>query len=289
MQPLIGDDHRTLDTWPIEATVMVLTHNSAKTLGSALESVRDFAEIIVCDGRSTDATRVIAEQHGATLLEQDSAHLANDGRLLDYGGVRHQVVRSASQPWIFHLDADEIATPELTASIAAISRSESEVVAYRCGARHVVRDVAIRSAANYPMSFMRVFRRESVTGYHGPINEHPIFEDDAEIARIEAEFLIPMPPLRTVLRKWVRYQRIIARDGYGAAGNDSLGKLREDVRVVKWLAWRIWKTHREEPGPHMPLRYDLARVGFHLASSCTGFVSRMLGWIIPASQQGSSS
>ncbi|MDW3178957.1 MAG: glycosyltransferase [Acidimicrobiia bacterium] len=274
---------------PIEATVMVLTHNSAATLDSALESVSDFAEIIVCDGASSDATRDIAIQHGATLLEQDSAYTDDDGRLLDYGGVRHQVVQSATKPWIFHLDADEIATPELTEAIAGLDEAECSAVAFRCSARHLVGNVPIRSAANYPMLFTRVFHRESVTGYHGPINEHPMFNDDAEVADIAGEFLIPLPPLRTVLRKWVRYQRIIARDSYADAVTDPITQFRQDLRVTRWLAWRIWKTHRVEPGPHMPMRYDLSRVGFHLASSCTGLTCRVAARLFSSVPSGTAS
>ena len=44
----------------ILCTVAVLTKNSAETLARALESAKEFAEIIVCDGGSTDRTLDIA-------------------------------------------------------------------------------------------------------------------------------------------------------------------------------------------------------------------------------------
>jgi len=258
---------------------MVLTRNSAATLDQALNSVKTFAEIIVCDGHSTDATLDIAREHGAVVITQDPKFIDAHGRLFDFAGARHQVVNRATKPWIFHLDADEIATPALTMAIANIDDA-APASAYRCGARHIVDGTPIRSAANYPMTFLRVFRRDDVTGYSGPINEHPEFDDDAIIERIDGEFLMPMPPLRRVLRKWARYQRIVATNAFSSGNSDSAPSatelLRSELRVTKWLAWRIWKTHSCEEGPHMPTRYDSARVVFHLTMALNGFGARML-------------
>lgn len=257
---------------------MVLTRNSGATLDRALSSVRGFAEIIVCDGGSSDDTLEIAERHGATVILQDPRFLDAEGRLLDYAGVRHQVVRSATQPWIFHLDADEIATHELTRAIAELPPT-SDVAAFRCRARHVVDGMTVQSAANYPMTFTRVFRRERVRGYRGPINERPEFDDDAIIADLDGEFRIPLPPLRVVLRKWARYQRIVALDARRDVG-EPVRKLRDELRTVRWLAWRISKSRRSEPGPHMPVRYDASRVGFHLTMALNGFGSRIVGRVL---------
>lgn len=44
----------------IQATIAILTHNSADTLPHALRSVGEFAETIICDGNSTDETRELA-------------------------------------------------------------------------------------------------------------------------------------------------------------------------------------------------------------------------------------
>ena len=243
---------------PIAATVMVLTHNAAATLLCALASVGDFAEVIVCDGCSIDDTVEIARRHGAVVVEQDRAFVDAAGRLHDFAGARHQVVQLATQPWIFHLDADEMTTPRLVAAIAAlVARDDRAVVGYECHARHIVGDAVVRSAANYPMRFLRIFRREAVVGYSGPINENPEFAPGARIDVLDEYLLIPMPPLSTVLCKWARYQRIVARD---ARDTDFASWWRTDLpeqwRATKWLAWRTWRSHRSEPGPRLPLRYD---------------------------------
>ena len=115
-------------------------------------------------------------------------------------------------------------------------------------------------------------------GYAGPINEHPEFSPDARIGLLDEHFLIPMPPLATVVRKWAHYQRIIARD---ARSTDLASWWHEELphrwREVRWLTWRTWKAHRTEPRPRMPLRYDLARVGFHVAGAASSGIGAASG------------
>ena len=65
----------------IHATVGILTFNSAQTLERALESVKDLAEIIICDGGSTDATREIALKYGARIIDQDKKFKNPNGSL----------------------------------------------------------------------------------------------------------------------------------------------------------------------------------------------------------------
>ncbi len=262
---------------PIPATVMVLSRNSAATLREALDSVVDFAEIIVCDGGSTDDTIGVARRAGARVIDQDPRFQDATGRLRDYAGARLQVVEAASQPWVLHLDADERATPDLVAALRVVAET-SEPAAYRCTAHHLVDGTSVASAANYPMWYLRFFHRDSVTGYLGPINERPEFAEGVPVRDLDESFLIPMPPLRAVLRKWARYQRIVLADGRHRSPAEWWREERpRRWREVRWLAWRVWKSRRAEPGPHMPLRYDVARVGFHLA----GMVSSGLGACLP--------
>ena len=91
----------------ISATVGILTFNSEKTLERALESVKDFAEILICDGGSTDSTREIAARYGAKVIQQDARFKNADGRLRDWGGVRQQMLESASNEWFLYIDSDE--------------------------------------------------------------------------------------------------------------------------------------------------------------------------------------
>lgn len=265
----------------LPVTAMVLTRNSAPTLAACLASLDGVAEIIVNDGHSADTTVDIAARHGATVLTQADEFLDADGRLHDYAGARRQVVEAATQPWILHLDADEIATTGLMADLRRTTTAGAAHDAFMLPARHIVGGIEIRSAANYPMSYLRLFRREAVTGYRGPINERPEFAADATIGDLAGEFMIPLPPFRSVLRKWAHYQRIVFDDARTSARPAEVIDASERARVIRWLAWRTWRSRRSEPGPHMPLRYELGRVGFHIAgllsASAGAAVGRLAG------------
>src|SRR3989344_7446677 len=111
------------ETEKIPCTVAVLTHNSAQTLARALESAKDFAELIVCDGASTDRTLDIARAYGARIIPQDTAFQDREGRISDFGAVRNQTLKASTQDWFFFLDSDEVLTSELVAEISSLIRA----------------------------------------------------------------------------------------------------------------------------------------------------------------------
>lgn len=81
----------------------VITRNEAANIARCLHSLRFCDELLVIDARSTDATREIATNLGARVIERD------------WPGFRSQrefALQAASHDWILFLDADE----ELTAA-----------------------------------------------------------------------------------------------------------------------------------------------------------------------------
>ncbi|MBU6323773.1 glycosyltransferase, partial [Patescibacteria group bacterium] len=94
----------------IPCSVEIVTRNSGATLRRALESVKDFAEVLVVDGGSTDDTLAIAHEYGAKIILQDPAFLDGEGRIADFSGVRNQGLAAAREPWFFFLDSDEEAS-----------------------------------------------------------------------------------------------------------------------------------------------------------------------------------
>jgi glycosyltransferase involved in cell wall biosynthesis len=100
-------------------SVVIIARNAAAVLDAALDSVPREAELIVADGGSQDTTIAIARRHGARVIAQDQAALAAAGGNFDV--VRNQAGTQATRHWIFHLDADERLTPELTDEIRGAS------------------------------------------------------------------------------------------------------------------------------------------------------------------------
>src|SRR5471032_1901494 len=90
-------------------SILIPAKNERANLRACLESARFAAEVVVVDSGSTDGTREIAAEFGATVVD-----FQWDGRLpkkknwaLANFPWRHE--------WVFILDADERITPALAA------------------------------------------------------------------------------------------------------------------------------------------------------------------------------
>lgn len=93
-------------------SVSIITLNEEDRLPRCLESVRGLAsEIVVVDSGSTDATEKIANEFGARFIFH-----AWEG----YVAQKNFAWKACSQPWVLGLDADEVVSPELAASLRAL-------------------------------------------------------------------------------------------------------------------------------------------------------------------------
>lgn len=100
----------------------LITLDAERTLGRSLESVSWADEIVVVDSGSTDATERIARAHGARFLPRDWP---------GYGRQKQRAVEATRCEWILSIDADEVVSPELAASIRRAIRAPEGRVAFR--------------------------------------------------------------------------------------------------------------------------------------------------------------
>lgn len=94
----------------LPVTVVIPTLNEEDRLPACLRSVAWAEQVIVADGGSTDETAALARAAGADLIAVPNATI---------GEQRNAALAQARCAWVLALDADERATPELQASIAA--------------------------------------------------------------------------------------------------------------------------------------------------------------------------
>ncbi len=95
-------------------SAVIITRNEAHNIGrciAALPGVVD--EVIVVDAESTDGTRSIAEGAGARVIVR---------KWTDYSDQKNFANAQAKGPYILSLDADEVLSPELIASIRDVLR-----------------------------------------------------------------------------------------------------------------------------------------------------------------------
>jgi glycosyltransferase involved in cell wall biosynthesis len=96
----------------MKLSVCIITKNEEKDLPRCLESIKHLAdEIIIIDDDSTDKTVEIAKKYGAKVFTR---------QLDNFAAQKNFAVEKATGDWIFAIDADEEATPELKDEIKHI-------------------------------------------------------------------------------------------------------------------------------------------------------------------------
>jgi glycosyltransferase involved in cell wall biosynthesis len=172
---------------PITVCIPVL--NEERNLPTCLAALgRAFYEVVVIDSGSTDATRQIARESGATLLEfhWNGGYPKKRNWALDH--------RDFGTPWVLFLDADERISPAFIAEAARAVASDAYVgywISYdnyfmgrRLRHGDVLRKLALfrRDAGRYER-----FPEESWSRLDMEVHEHPVLTGPvSEIsARIE--------------------------------------------------------------------------------------------------------
>jgi dolichol-phosphate mannosyltransferase len=114
---------------PFDLTVVVPTLNEEGALRQVLPRLRETfkrlglrAEVLVVDGRSTDATVAVAEAGGARVLTQSGRGL---------GGALREGLCAANAPWAAVVDADGSHPPEVLADMWARRSAADLVIASR--------------------------------------------------------------------------------------------------------------------------------------------------------------
>lgn len=137
-------------------SVVVLTFNEADNLERCLESAGFSDDVLVLDSGSTDDTCAIALARGARVLTRSFDSFGRQRNYaMEHGDLKHG--------WVLHLDADEVVTPELRATLLAISNAKSSPFpAYRIPSKLMLMGRWLRHSGMYPAYQVRFGRREAL-------------------------------------------------------------------------------------------------------------------------------
>jgi (heptosyl)LPS beta-1,4-glucosyltransferase len=92
----------------IRLAVVILTKNEEHNIADCIESVRWADEVVVFDSFSKDRTVEIAQELGAQVIQHP---------FRNYAEQRNAALEAVESQWIFFVDADERATPELATEV----------------------------------------------------------------------------------------------------------------------------------------------------------------------------
>ncbi len=222
---------------PISA--VIIARNEEKMIARAVASCSFADEIIVVDAFSVDRTTEIAAKAGAKVLQREWRGFSEQ---------RNYALAQAKHDWVFSLDADEAATPELESWLREFfqaGRDKSTPFGYRIKRAEYFLGRRIHGACWNP-SFQDRFFRKSKAKYVGEIHEYPEVEggliDAPATALIEHN---PLVTVESVLEKMNRYTTIEAFDRYRAGQRTSLKHLAVVFFATWWKNFFYYKGYRD--------------------------------------------
>lgn len=246
----------------INCSVGVLTNNSSNVIERCLFSLKDFREIIICDGGSTDETLNIARKYGCKIINQD-----NNGLFIeDFSKQRNLMIDASSCDWFLYIDADEIMTAELANNIKTAIESTVNYNAYRLKYNLCSPDFK-NVYYQYPESKqIRLFRIDSGARFIKKIHER--IDDTKEnllIGELDGYWLVPLDEQLnfSVYKSKVDYRMKILIDDAKEVNFLKLVKViifRELVKVIKIILRLILSRIIFINKKHVPIRYDLYRL-----------------------------
>jgi glycosyltransferase involved in cell wall biosynthesis len=156
-------------------SVILIVHNEEAHLDACLASIREIAdEIIVLDDGSTDATLMIARQHGARVAVRPFD---------DFGRQKQAALELATGRWILSVDADERVTPALARDIARVIRHDDAADGYWVRRTMVYLGQRLRFGGAGSEWILRIGRRDRTRFAPLPVHEHLIVEGRTERLR----------------------------------------------------------------------------------------------------------
>ncbi len=130
-------------------TVVILTKNEERNILDCLESVAWAEEVVVFDSFSDDRTVELAQRWGATVQQHP---------FRNYADQRQAALARVDSDWIFFVDADERATPQLAEEVRAVIDQETKA-GWWVPRRNYIFGRWIRHAGWYPDYQLRLLRR----------------------------------------------------------------------------------------------------------------------------------
>jgi len=208
----------------ISITACIITFNEERNIARCIAALKDVVEeIVVVDSFSKDQTVQIAESLGARVLQQ---------KFEGYGKQKYFAQQQASHQWVLSVDADEVLSPELAASIKAI-KTAPKFDAYKIDILPNYCGKWIRHCGWYPQPKLRLWNKEKGSMQHSSVHEGiELHDKNAPIGRLKGDLLhYSYDTVSDHLRKIDQYTEIAARANAANNKNVSLLKL---LLAPKW-------------------------------------------------------
>jgi glycosyltransferase involved in cell wall biosynthesis len=134
----------------IPVSVVIVTKDEEKNIKDALESVREFEEVVVLDAFSRDGTLEICKRYTPRVFQQEWK---------GYARQKQAAMDLANKEWVLILDADERVTPALKRELAG-KIGEGMRDGFYLPRKNYFLGKWIRHSGWWPDYTLRLFRKE---------------------------------------------------------------------------------------------------------------------------------
>lgn len=154
----------------LKISAVLITFNEASNIARCLLSLDFVDEIVIYDSHSIDKTLEIASKIGFVAEGKVKLKIVR-GSWLGFGPTKSKATQSASNDWIFSIDADEVISNELKAELVQIATNLNPQSAYQIPRRSFYLGRWIDFGGWYPDYQLRLFNRTHWHWDHEPIHE----------------------------------------------------------------------------------------------------------------------
>ncbi len=186
-------------------SVVIITFNAEPHLEDCFKSIESIAdEIVVLDSFSTDRTHEIALAFNVKFSQRKPVSLIDQMRF---------AVDSASNNWVFCIDQDERATPELVNEIGALKKNVFTCDGYLINRLNFYIKDWFKACGWYPDSKLRLFDRTK--GYWGGNEPHYklVMNKGTKVTRIYGQLLhYSYKDISTQIQKMEQFSLLFAQN-----------------------------------------------------------------------------
>ena len=162
----------------IKATVGILTFNSARYLNNCLNSVKNFREIIVLDGGSTDQTLNIAKKYNCKIRKQPKKFKFKNNKIKDFSKLKDLILKLSNNDLVLFLDSDEILDKSILKKINFYSKSKiskKKYYSFLLGRFPIHKNKTItQKTIFYPNFQERLVYKSNIKNFTKPVHERPL-------------------------------------------------------------------------------------------------------------------
>ena len=244
-------------------SVIILTFNEEKNIEDCLKSVHGWVdEIFVVDSGSIDRTLEIARKYTDKIYQHPFENYSKQRNWAqDNLPIKNE--------WVFHIDADERATPELADELKKIfSHPHIDVDGFLVSRRTVFMGRWIKHGRHYPAYHLRIFRKDKGRCENRLYDQH--FTVKSRVLKLKSDIIDTITSDLTVWierhNRWASLEALemVNRDmDYGVGSMDYVikgNRKGNPVEQKRWLKERYYKL----PMFIRPFLYFIYRYFFKL-------------------------